>query len=166
MKHVGLNVAADPLFTVSYTGVNGGLVVIVADDPGMHSSQNEQDSRFYARSAHVAMLEPSDSMEAKEYVKAAFDLSERFDTPVLVRSNTRLSHSQGMVELGEREMREPKPYQKNIGKFVMMPGMAKKAPYRCGTANEGYSGVCREIRIEYHGIQGPENWRCYQRRDI
>jgi indolepyruvate ferredoxin oxidoreductase alpha subunit len=126
MKHVGLNVAADPLFTVSYTGVNGGLVIIVADDPGMHSSQNEQDSRFYARSAHVTMLEPSDSMEAKEYIKAAYALSEQFDTPVLVRSNTRLSHSQGLVELGERETLERKPYQKNINKYVMMPGMAKK----------------------------------------
>jgi indolepyruvate ferredoxin oxidoreductase alpha subunit len=126
MKHVGLNVAADPLFTVSYTGISGGLVVIVADDPGMHSSQNEQDSRYYARSAHVTMLEPSDSMEAKEYVKAAYALSEQFDTPVLVRSNTRLSHSQGLVELGERETVELKPYKKDIGKYVMMPGMAKK----------------------------------------
>ncbi len=126
MKHVGLNVAADPLFTVSYTGVSGGLVIIVADDPGMHSSQNEQDSRFYARSAHVTMLEPSDSMEALEYVKAAYALSEQFDTPVLVRSNTRLSHSQGLVELTDRVQPELKPYQKNIGKYVMMPGMAKK----------------------------------------
>ena len=126
MKHVGLNVAADPLFTVAYTGVNGGLVVIVADDPGMHSSQNEQDSRFYARSAHVPMLEPADSEEAKEFVKIAFELSEQYDTPVLVRSNTRLSHSQGVVTLGERANDEVKPYEKNIGKYVMMPGMAKK----------------------------------------
>ena len=102
MKHVGLNVAADPLFTASYTGVNGGLVILVADDPGMHSSQNEQDSRFYARSAHVPMLEPADSGEAKEFIKAAFGLSERFDTPVLVRSNTRISHSRGIVEVEER----------------------------------------------------------------
>ncbi|MGI5919391.1 MAG: indolepyruvate ferredoxin oxidoreductase subunit alpha, partial [Christensenellales bacterium] len=122
MKHVGLNVAADPLFTVSYTGVNGGLVIIIADDPGMHSSQNEQDSRFYARSAHVMMLEPSDSMEAKEFVKAAYELSEQFDTPVLVRSSTRLSHSQGLVELGDRADVAMKPYQKDIGKYVMMPG--------------------------------------------
>lgn len=125
MKHVGLNVAADPLFTVSYTGVNGGLVIIVADDPGMHSSQNEQDSRFYARSAHVPMLEPADSNEAKEYVKLAFVLSEQYDTPVFVRSNTRVSHSQGLVELGERTGEELKPYEKNIGKYVMMPGMAR-----------------------------------------
>ena len=126
MKHVGLNVAADPLFTVSYTGVNGGLVIIVADDPGMHSSQNEQDSRFYARSAHVPMLEPADSNEAKEYMKLAFELSEQYDTPVLVRSNTRLSHSQGLVELGPRAGDMLKPYQKDILKYVMMPGMAKK----------------------------------------
>ncbi len=126
MKHVGLNVAADPLFTVAYTGVNGGLVVIVADDPGMHSSQNEQDSRFYARSAHVPMLEPADSNEAKQFMKLAYELSEQYDTPVLVRSNTRLSHSQGLVEIGTRTGEMLKPYQKDIAKYVMMPGMAKK----------------------------------------
>ncbi len=126
MKHVGLNVAADPLFTAAYTGVNGGLVIIVADDPGMHSSQNEQDSRFYARSAHVPMLEPSDSGEAKAFVKLAFELSEQYDTPVLVRSSTRLSHSQGLVETGERAGEMLKPYQKDIAKYVMMPGMAIK----------------------------------------
>lgn len=126
MKHVGLNVAADPLFTAAYTGVNGGLVIIVADDPGMHSSQNEQDSRFYARSAHVPMLEPADSNEAREYVKLAFALSEKYDTPVLVRSSTRLSHSQGLVELGERTGEMLKAYQRDIAKYVMMPGMAKK----------------------------------------
>lgn len=126
MKHVGLNVAADPLFTASYTGVNGGLVILVADDPGMHSSQNEQDSRFYARSAHVPMLEPADSGEAREYMKAAFELSEKFDTPVLVRSNTRISHSRGVVETGERVEVPVKNYEKNIQKYVMMPGMAKK----------------------------------------
>ena len=125
MKHVGLNVAADPLFTASYTGVNGGLVILVADDPGMHSSQNEQDSRFYARSAHVPMLEPADSGEAKEFIKAAFGLSERFDTPVLVRSNTRISHSRGIVEVEERREVPLKEYQKDIKKYVMMPGMAK-----------------------------------------
>ncbi|MBT3318827.1 MAG: indolepyruvate ferredoxin oxidoreductase subunit alpha [Clostridia bacterium] len=126
MKHVGLNVAADPLFTAAYTGVNGGLVIVVADDPGMNSSQNEQDSRFYARSAHVPMLEPSDSHEAKEFVKAAFELSEKYDTPVFVRSNTRLSHSQGVVELMERADVALKPYVKDIPKYVMMPGMARK----------------------------------------
>jgi indolepyruvate ferredoxin oxidoreductase alpha subunit len=126
MKHVGLNVAADPLFTASYTGVNGGLAVIVADDPGMHSSQNEQDSRFYARSAHLPMLEPSDSAEAKEFIKLAFEFSEKFDTPVLVRSTTRLSHSLTPVEPGERQEAPLKEYKKDIAKYVMMPGMAKK----------------------------------------
>ena len=126
MKHVGLNVAADPLFTVAYTGVNGGLVIVVADDPGMHSSQNEQDSRFYARSSHTPMLEPSDSGEAKEFMKRAFEISEQFDTPVLMRSTTRLSHSRGIVEVGERKENEIKEYVKNPAKYVMMPGMAKK----------------------------------------
>lgn len=126
MKHVGLNVAADPLFTAAYTGVNAGLVIVVADDPGMHSSQNEQDSRFYALAAHVPMLEPSDSNEAKEFIKFAYDLSEQYDTPVLVRSNTRLSHSQGLVDISERRNVELKPYKKDIQKFVMMPAMAKK----------------------------------------
>jgi len=126
MKHVGLNVAADPLFTASYTGINGGLVLIVADDPGMHSSQNEQDSRFYARSAHLPMLEPSDSAEAREMVKLAYELSEKFDTPVLVRSTTRLSHSLTPVELSDRQEVPLKAYEKDIAKYVMMPGMAKK----------------------------------------
>ncbi len=125
MKHVGLNVAADPLFTVAYTGVNGGLVIVVADDPGMHSSQNEQDSRYYARSAHVPMLEPSGSMEAREYMMAAFELSEQFDTPVLVRSSTRISHSRGLVETGERKEVPLKEYKKDVRKYVMMPGMAR-----------------------------------------
>ena len=125
MKHVGLNVAADPLFTVSYTGVNGGLVIMVADDPGMHSSQNEQDSRFYARSSKVPMLEPANSQECKDYVKAAFDISERFDCPVIVRLSTRIAHSQSIVEIGERLQTELKPYVKNPGKYVMMPAMAR-----------------------------------------
>ena len=93
MKHVGLNVAADPLFTAAYTGVNGGLVIVVADDPGMHSSQNKQDSRYYARSAHIMMLEPSDAQEAKDFTKLAFELSEKYDTPVLIRLTTRVAHS-------------------------------------------------------------------------
>ncbi|MEZ4357150.1 MAG: indolepyruvate ferredoxin oxidoreductase subunit alpha [Eubacteriales bacterium] len=126
MKHVGLNVAADPLFTASYTGVNGGLVVIVADDPGMHSSQNEQDSRFYARSAHLPMLEAADSAEAKELMKAAYDISEEYDTPVLVRTHTRISHSQSLVNIGKREEIPLKEYKKDVMKYVMMPGMAKK----------------------------------------
>ena len=124
MKHVGLNVMADPVFTVSYTGVNGGLVFCVADDPGMHSSQNEQDSRHYAKASKIMMLEPADSHECKEFTKSAFSLSEQFDTPVFIRLSTRVSHSQSLVELGERENRELKPYEKNIGKFVMMPANA------------------------------------------
>lgn len=125
MKHVGLNVASDPLYTVSYIGVTGGLVAIVADDPGLYSSQNEQDTRAIARAAKVPVIEPSDSSEAKEFVKFAFDLSEKYDTPVIVRSTTRLSHSQGMVELNDRVEVEDKPYVRNIAKNVMMPGNAK-----------------------------------------
>ncbi len=126
MKHVGLNVAADPLFTLSYTGVNGGLVIVVADDPGMHSSQNEQDSRYYARSAHVLTLEPSNAQEAKQFTKLAFELSEKYDTPVLLRETTRVAHSHGVVELCEREERELLPYEKNLQKYVMMPANAIK----------------------------------------
>ena len=126
MKHVGLNVAADPLYTMSYTGVNGGLVIAVADDPGMHSSQNEQDSRHHAIASKVPMLEPSDSAETLAFVKIAFELSEQFDTPVIIRMCTRVSHSQSIVEAGERTVPEQIPYEKNIAKYVMMPGNAKK----------------------------------------
>ncbi|PYG87044.1 indolepyruvate ferredoxin oxidoreductase alpha subunit [Ruminiclostridium sufflavum DSM 19573] len=126
MKHVGLNVAADPLFTVSYTGVNGGLVIMVADDPGMHSSQNEQDSRNYARASKVPMLEPSDSQECKDFVKKAFSISEQFDTPVMVRLSTRIAHSQSIVEINDKEDYKLKEYVKDAGKYVMMPAMAKK----------------------------------------
>ncbi|MBQ7231354.1 MAG: indolepyruvate ferredoxin oxidoreductase subunit alpha, partial [Oscillospiraceae bacterium] len=125
MKHVGLNVAADPLFTISYTGVNGGMVIGVADDAGMHSSQNEQDSRHYAESAKIPMLEPSDSSEALNFAKLAYELSEKFDTPVLLKMCTRVSHSQSVVETGER-VECVKEYQKDIAKYVMMPGNAKK----------------------------------------
>lgn len=125
MKHVGLNVASDPLYTVSYMGVNGGLVFMVADDPGLYSSQNEQDTRMIARAAGVPVLEPSDSAEAKEFVKKAFEISETYDRPVIFRITTRLAHSQGLVELGEREALEDRPYEKNIRKNVMMPGNAK-----------------------------------------
>ena len=125
MKHVGLNVAADPLFTISYTGVNGGMVIGVADDAGMHSSQNEQDSRHYAESAKIPMLEPSDSAEALQFAKLAYELSEQFDTPVLLKMCTRVSHSQSVVETGER-VECVKEYQKDIPKYVMMPGNAKK----------------------------------------
>ncbi len=126
MKHVGLNVAADPLFTISYTGVNAGLVIGVADDAGMHSSQNEQDSRHYARAAKLPMLEPSDSAEALAFAKLACELSERFDTAVLLKMCTRVSHSQSVVETGERVVPERKKYEKNPGKYIMMPANAKK----------------------------------------
>ena len=124
MKHVGLNVAADPLFTLSYTGVNGGLVVFVADDPGMHSSQNEQDSRHYAIAAKLPMLEPADSVEAKEFTKAAFELSEKFDTPVIVRMCTRIAHSQCAVELCEPLAKVKRDYVKDPKKYIMAPANA------------------------------------------
>ena len=125
MKHVGLNVAADPLYSVSYMGVNGGLVLVVADDPGLYSSQNEQDTRMVARAAQIPVIEPSDSAEAKDFFKIAFELSEQFDRPFIFRTTTRLAHSQGLVELKERVEPEDKPYEKNIQKNVMMPGNAK-----------------------------------------
>ncbi|MEG0570626.1 MAG: indolepyruvate ferredoxin oxidoreductase subunit alpha, partial [Oscillospiraceae bacterium] len=126
MKHVGLNVAADPLFTVAYTGVNGGMVLAVADDPGMHSSQNEQDSRHYAQAAKVPMLEPSNSAECLEFTKLAYEISEKFDTPVILRLSTRVSHSQSLVETSPRKNVELKEYVKNTPKYVMMPAMAQK----------------------------------------
>ena len=126
MKHVGLNVAADPLFTLSYTGVNGGMVICVADDPAMHSSQNEQDSRHYAIASKVPMLEPSDSAEAYLFAKTAFEISEKFDTPVLLRICTRIAHSQSIVERGEKVPAVLKDYEKNPQKYIMMPGNAIK----------------------------------------
>lgn len=121
MKHVGLNVAADPFFSVAYMGVNAGLVVVSADDPGMHSSQNEQDNRLLARAARVAMLEPSTSQECKDFTQAAFEISERYDTPVLLRTTTRISHGKGLVRLGERHQVPRKPYRKNVPKNVVLP---------------------------------------------
>ncbi len=126
MKHVGLNVAADPLFTISYTGVNAGMIIAVADDAGMHSSQNEQDSRHYAKAAKLPMLEPADSAEALAFTKLAYELSEEFDTPVLMKMCTRIAHSQSVVDLGERREADIKPYEKNPGKYIMMPGNAKR----------------------------------------
>ncbi len=125
MKHVGLNVAADPLFITSYTGVNGGMVIGVADDPGMHSSQNEQDSRHYAIAAKLPMVEPSDSGECLEFTKLAYEFSEKFDTPFILRLNTRVSHSQSIVETSDRVEVEVKPYEKDAAKHVMMPGNAR-----------------------------------------
>ena len=126
MKHVGLNVAADPLFTLSYTGVNAGMIIAVADDAGMHSSQNEQDSRHYAIAAKLPMFEPSDSSEALEFTKLAYEVSEKFDTPVLMKMCTRVAHSQSPVEPGTRTEMTARPYKKDIAKYVMMPGMAKR----------------------------------------
>lgn len=124
MKHVGLNVASDPIYTFAYTGVNGGSVIVVADDPGLASSQNEQDTRMIARSAHLPLLEPSDSGEAKEFIKIAYDISEKYDTPVILRTTTKLSHSQSAVELCERKDIPDKTYERNVKKYVMMPGSA------------------------------------------
>lgn len=126
MKHVGVNVAADPLFTLAYTGVNGGLVLVSADDPGMHSSQNEQDNRHFGRAAKIPVLEPSDSQEAKDFTKLAFNLSENFDTPVMLRITTRVAHSQSLVELEERQEVGLKKYEKNPLKYVMIPAYARR----------------------------------------
>ncbi len=125
MKHVGLNVAADPLFTIAYTGIRGGMVIAVADDPGMHSSQNEQDSRHYAKAAKLPMLEPSDSAEALIFAKEAYEISERFDTPVLIKMCTRVAHSQSIVQTGHRQETQGKAYEKQPQKYIMMPGYAK-----------------------------------------
>lgn len=125
MKHVGLNVAADPLFTSAYTGVKGGLMIVSADDPGLHSSQDEQDNRYYARAAKIGMLEPSDSQEAKDFVKAAMELSERYDMPILLRMTTRVCHSKSLVALGEkREEKEIVPYEKQ-DKFNPVPAISR-----------------------------------------
>ena len=152
MKHVGLNVAADPLFTSSYTGVNGGFVIVVADDPGMHSSQNEQDSRNYAKASKVPMLEPSDSAECKEFMKKAFEISEKFDTPVILRLTTRVAHSQSLVEVGERKSVELKEMVKDPSKYVMMPAMAKKrhvfVEQRCADLKE-FAKTSSLNKIEY-----------------
>jgi len=126
MKHVGMNVAADPMFTAAYTGINAGFVIAVADDPAMHSSQNEQDSRYYARAAHLPILEPSDSQECKDFTKYAFALSEELDTPVILRITTRIAHARSIVAEGPREDIALKPYEKNMAKYVMIPAMARK----------------------------------------
>lgn len=155
-KHVGLNVMADPVFTASYTGVNGGLVISVADDPGMHSSQNEQDSRHYAKASKIMMLEPSDSSECKEFTKTAFELSEKFDTPVFLRLTTRVSHSQSLVELGERENDELKAYEKNPAKYVMMPTNATKRHVDVENrmrALEEYAESAPINTVEYNGAE-------------
>ncbi len=154
MKHVGLNVAADPLYTASYIGVNGGMVCAVADDPGMHSSQNEQDSRHHAIAAKVPMLEPSDSAECLEFTKLAYELSEKYDTPVLIRLSTRISHSRSLVTLSERQNIEVKEYNKNIQKNVMMPAMAKLRHAAVEKRTEAlvcYAEECEINKIENYG---------------
>lgn len=151
MKHVGLNVAADPLFTQAYTGVTGGLVYLVADDPGMHSSQNEQDTRNLASAAHVPVFEPSDSQEALELMREAFSVSERFDVPVIVRMTTRVSHAKSLVEVGERTEVPAIPYAKNPQKYVMMPGMARTRRVDLDSrfvALGEYARTCTANRIE------------------
>jgi indolepyruvate ferredoxin oxidoreductase alpha subunit len=126
MKMVGVNVAADPLFSFAYSGVNGGMVLITADDPGLHSSQNEQDNRSYAKFAKIAMIEPSDSQESKDMIKAAMDISEKFNTPILFRMTTRVCHSKGLVEIGERSETGKKPYIKNLAKYDLIPAVSKR----------------------------------------
>ena len=156
MKHVGLNVMADPVFTAAYTGVNAGLVLCVADDQGMHSSQNEQDSRHYAKASKTMMLEPSDSAECKEFTRRAFELSEEFDTPVFMRLSTRVSHSQSLVEIGERAEIELKPYEKNIAKYVMMPANAIKRHVVVEERAEklvAFSENCEFNKIEDNGAK-------------
>ena len=153
MKHVGLNVAADPLYTASYIGVNGGMVCAVADDPGMHSSQNEQDSRHHAIASKVPMLEPSDSAECLGYTMQAYELSDRFDTPVLLRLSTRFSHSRSIVVTGERQARENLPYVRNVAKNVMMPAMAKARHIDVEARTEALRAWAETSginRVEYH----------------
>lgn len=152
-KHVGLNVAADPLFTVSYTGVNAGLVICVADDPGMFSSQNEQDSRHYAKAAKILMLEPADSTECRDFTKLGFELSEKFDTPVLLRETTRVAHSSSIVELGEREDIPVKEYKKNPQKYAMLPANAIKRHVVVEdrqSAEAEWANTAPVNRVEYH----------------
>lgn len=156
MKHVGMNVAADPMFTFAYTGVNGGAVIVVADDPGMHSSQNEQDSRFYARSAHIPMLEPSDSDEARRFVKTACEISEKYDTPVILRTTTRLAHSQSLVTLGERVETETKPYVKDITKYAMMPASAIKRHLAVEARENKLKAEQSELNLDKVEIKGKD----------
>lgn len=156
MKHVGVNVAADPLFTAAYTGVNGGMVVLAADDPGMYSSQNEQDSHWYARAAHIPMLDPSDSTEALAFTKAAYDISEEFDVPVFIRSSVRVSHTKTPVEVGERVEIAPKEYESTPSKWVMMPAYAKprrKVQLERIAKLEEWVETCKFNRVETHGSE-------------
>ena len=156
MKHVGLNVAADPIFTAAYNGVTGGFVVVSADDPSMHSSQNEQDNRYYARAARIALVEPSDSQECVRFLKAAYEISERFDMPVLFRTTTRISHSKSLVTLGEREEPEVLPYRKNPGKYICAPANAFRNHPKAEAnlrALEEYGSGCPLNRVEMMGTK-------------
>ncbi len=156
MKHVGMNVAADPIFTMGYAGVNGGLVFVCADDPGCHSSQNEQDNRLFAPHAKIGMLEPSDSQECLDYTKAAFELSERFDVPMLVRMTTRVCHSKSLVETGAREDVGVKPYVKDLDKFALLPAMARKRHVvreKLLTEMEEYACGCPYNTVERNGAK-------------
>ncbi len=157
MKHVGVNVAADPLFTLAYTGVNGGLVLVSADDPGMHSSQNEQDNRNYARFAKIPLLEPADSREARDMVGLALDISERFDTPVMLRTTTRIAHAQSFVELKEPQPVVLRPYQKDARKYLMVPGYAR--PRRAVLAG-------RLLELEQYTESGPVNFIEWRERQV
>ena len=157
MKHVGLNVAADPLFTLTYTGVNGGLVIVSADDPGLASSQNEQDNRNYAKAAKMLMLEPADSQEAYDFTIRAFELSEQFNVPVLLRMTTRVCHSQGVVDLGEKPAPVPrKKYEKNVQKNVMVPAFAKKAHVRLENTMKDLAKFAETSDLEQEEFQSPE----------
>lgn len=149
MKMVGVNVAADPLFSYAYSGVNGGLLLISADDPGMHSSQNEQDNRHYAKFAKIAMVEPTTSQEAKDMVKAAMEISESFDTPVLMRVTTRVCHSKSLVELGEPQAQVKKPYAKNLAKFDLVPAVSKKLRVRLEERLEKLAAFSEETELNY-----------------
>ena len=155
MKHVGLNVAADPLFTAAYVGVNAGLVVCVADDPAIHSSQNEQDSRHYAEAAKLPMLEPADSAECLAFTKRAFELSETYDTPVMLRTVTRIAHSQSLVKTSERVEPPLRPYVKDAQKYVAMPAVAVQAPRGGGKAHRGTAQVHRDLRLQPRGAARP-----------
>jgi len=167
MKHVGMNVAADPLFTAAYTGINAGFVAVVADDPAMHSSQNEQDSRYYARAAHLPMFEPSDSRECKEFTKRAFRLSEELDTPVIVRLTTRIAHARSPVEQLPREEIAVKPYAKDVAKYVMMPGMARKRHLAVEQREKKLAEAVNDSPVNVTELRDPEigvitSGVCYQ----
>ncbi len=167
MKHVGVNVAADPMFTAAYTGVNGGMVMVCADDPAMHSSQNEQDSRYYARAAHIPMLEPADSQECKDMTKLAFKLSEEMDTPVLVRVVTRIAHARSVVEEGVRDEVGLRPYKKDAMKYVMMPGMAKKRHLVVEAREKELAEIANRMPINRVELRGKKlgivtSGTCYQ----